>query len=101
MTTVKRAPLPAPGEVWEGARVLAHGLVYPEGPVAMDDGSVVLGEIKAGFITRIDPSGSTERIVRTGGGPNGLAVGPDGALYVCNNGEEAGEIGRASCRERV
>jgi len=57
----------------------------------MDDGSVVLGEIKAGFITRVDPSGSTERIIRTGGGPNGLAVGPDGALYVCNNGEEAGD----------
>jgi gluconolactonase len=25
-------------------------------------------------------------VAHTGGGPNGLAVGPDGAFYVCNNG---------------
>ena len=56
----------------------------------MGDGSVILGEVKAGVITRMDPSGGAERIIRTGGGPNGLAVGPDGALYVCNNGDEAG-----------
>jgi gluconolactonase len=90
VTTVRRAPLPTTGGELEGARILARGLEFPEGPVALGDGSVVLGEVKAGVITRVDPSGSTERIIRTGGGPNGLAVGPDGALYVCNNGDEAG-----------
>ena len=67
-------------------RVVATGLQFPEGPVAMDDGSVVLVEIAAGRITRVQPDGSTTTVAEPGGGPNGLAVGPDGALYVTNNG---------------
>ena len=67
-------------------RELATGLKFPEGPVAMDDGSVILVEIAGGRITRVKPDGKTQTIAKTGGGPNGLAIGPDGALYVCNNG---------------
>lgn len=67
-------------------KVIATGLCFPEGPVAMRDGSVVLVEIERQTVTRVKPDGSTEIIARTGGGPNGLAVGPDGAFYVCNNG---------------
>lgn len=65
---------------------VAGGLRFPEGPVAMADGSVVLVEIAAGRITRVRPDGSTETIAEPGGGPNGLAIGPDGKLYCCNNG---------------
>jgi gluconolactonase len=67
-------------------RELAVGLRFPEGPVAMDDGSVILVEIAAGRITRVKADGKTHPIAKPGGGPNGLAMGPDGALYVCNNG---------------
>lgn len=67
-------------------RVLAEGLRFPEGPVWLKDGSVVLVEIERQTITAVAPDGSTRVIATTGGGPNGLAVGPDGALYVCNNG---------------
>lgn len=67
-------------------RVLATGLCFPEGPVAMPDGSVVLVEIERQTVTRVAPDGSMRVIAHTGGGPNGLAVGPDQALYVCNNG---------------
>ena len=67
-------------------RTIATGLRFPEGPVAMKDGSVVLVEIERQTVTRVRPDGSTEVIAHTGGGPNGLAVGPDGAFYVCNNG---------------
>lgn len=66
--------------------IIASGLRFPEGPVAMPDGSVVLVEIAAGRITRVKPDGSTETVAETGGGPNGLALGPDGKLYCCNNG---------------
>jgi len=53
----------------------------------MADGSVLLVEIKRGTISRVDPdNGSVEVVAQPGGGPNGAAVGPDGALYVCNNG---------------
>ena len=67
-------------------RILAHGLRFPEGPVAMADGSVILVEIARGTVTRVVPDGTTSVVATTGGGPNGAAIGPDGALYVCNNG---------------
>ncbi len=67
-------------------RVIADGLRFPEGPVAMKDGSVILGEIAGAAVTRIARGGAKAPIGNAGGGPNGLATGPDGALYVCNNG---------------
>jgi gluconolactonase len=67
-------------------RVVATGLSFPEGPVAMRDGSVVLVEIERQTVTRVLPDGTVQVIARTGGGPNGMAVGPDSAFYVCNNG---------------
>jgi gluconolactonase len=67
-------------------RVVATGLRFPEGPIAMEDGSVVLTEIAAGRLTRVHPDGTIEAVADTGGGPNGAAVGADGAFYVTNNG---------------
>ena len=66
--------------------IVTDGLRFPEGPVAMADGSVILVEIEAGRITRVSPDGSKETVATPGGGPNGLAIGPDGKLYCCNNG---------------
>nr|WP_202096133.1 SMP-30/gluconolactonase/LRE family protein [Sphingomonas aliaeris] len=65
---------------------IATGLRFPEGPVAMPDGSIILVEIAAGRITRILPDGGKQIVAEPGGGPNGLAIGPDGKLYCCNNG---------------
>ncbi len=66
--------------------VVTTGLQFPEGPIACADGSVLLVEIKRGTLTRVQPDGSQEIVAETGGGPNGAAIGPDGACYVCNNG---------------
>jgi gluconolactonase len=66
--------------------LVAEGLKFPEGPIAMDDGSVILTEIEGGVLTRISPSGEKTVVAETGGGPNGAAIGPDGAIYVTNNG---------------
>ncbi|MBS0480272.1 MAG: SMP-30/gluconolactonase/LRE family protein, partial [Proteobacteria bacterium] len=66
--------------------IVATGLRFPEGPVAMADGSVILVEIAAGRITRVLPDGGKQIVAEPGGGPNGLAIGPDGKLYCCNNG---------------
>lgn len=65
---------------------IATGLKFPEGPIAMPDGSVILVEIARGTLSRVQPDGSIEVIATPGGGPNGAAIGPDGACYVCNNG---------------
>ncbi|WP_242181937.1 SMP-30/gluconolactonase/LRE family protein [Sphingomonas sp. CARO-RG-8B-R24-01] len=65
---------------------IAQGLRFPEGPVAMPDGSVVLVQIAAGRISRVHPDGTVQTVAEPGGGPNGLAIGPDGKLYCCNNG---------------
>jgi gluconolactonase len=67
-------------------RIVAEGLRFPEGPVAMADGSVILGEIAGRAVTRVATDGGKSPLGNAGGGPNGLAVGPDGALYLCNNG---------------
>ncbi len=64
----------------EQLKIVAEGLAFPEGPIAMPDGSVILVEIKRGTITRVW-NGKTEIIATPGGGPNGAALGPDGALY--------------------
>ena len=66
--------------------VIASGLGYPEGPVAMADGSIVLVELAAGTLTRIAPGGARSVIATLGGSPNGVAIGPDGRFYVCNSG---------------
>jgi gluconolactonase len=67
-------------------RELATGLQFPEGPVAMADGSVLVVEIKRGTLTRVSTAGDVEVVADLGGGPNGAAIGPDGAVYVCNDG---------------
>src|SRR5256884_5700433 len=67
-------------------RQITSGLQFPEGPVALADGSVVVVGIKRGTLTRVAPDGKQTIVATTGGGPNGAAIGPDGLVYVCNNG---------------
>jgi gluconolactonase len=67
-------------------RILATGLEFPEGPVWLEDGSVLVAEIRGRRIRRVAPGGTVSVFAETGGGPNGLARGPDGAIYACNNG---------------
>lgn len=67
-------------------REITTGLGFPEGPIWCEDGSILLVEIKRGTLTRVQPDGTKTVVAETGGGPNGAAVGPDGKVYVCNNG---------------
>jgi gluconolactonase len=64
---------------------LAVGLRFPEGPVALSDGSLLVCEITGGTISKIRDGGHTV-VADVGGGPNGAALGPDGRLYIANNG---------------
>ncbi|WP_211238476.1 SMP-30/gluconolactonase/LRE family protein [Actinomadura rifamycini] len=65
---------------------LAEGLLFPEGPVALPDGDVLVVEIHRGTLTRVRPDGTTAVAAETGGGPNGAALGPDGRVYIANCG---------------
>jgi gluconolactonase len=65
---------------------MATGLRFPEGPIAMPDGSVILVEIERQTLSRVMPDGKIEVVAKIPGGPNGAALGPDGAIYICNNG---------------
>lgn len=65
---------------------VATGLQFPEGPIALSDGSVLVVEIRRGTLSRVLPDGKIEVVAECGGGPNGAAIGPDGRVYVCNNG---------------
>ena len=71
---------------------IASGLRFPEGPIAMPDGSVILVEMFGKVITRVLPDGSKQKIADIPGGPNGIAIGPDGAIYLCNNGGSFSEV---------
>lgn len=66
--------------------VIATGLKFPEGPVAMPDGSVLVVEIAGGRLVRVTAAGDVQVVAELGGGPNGAALGADGHCYVCNNG---------------
>jgi gluconolactonase len=65
--------------------VLGSGLGFPEGPVVRDDGSVLVVDIDGGRLVRL-AGGEPAVVASPGGGPNGLAIGPDGHAYVANNG---------------
>ena len=67
-------------------REIAHGLSFPEGPVSLPDGSLLVVEIAAGRLTKINLDGKKTLITQLKGGPNGAAIGPDGRVYICNNG---------------
>ena len=67
-------------------RMLTDKLQFPEGPVVAPDGSVLAVEVRGGTLARISLDGDVTRVANCGGGPNGAAIGPDGHVYVCNNG---------------
>ena len=67
-------------------REITRGLKFPEGPIALADGSVLVVEIEGARLIRVRPDGGHEVAAELGGGPNGAAIGPDGKVYVCNNG---------------
>ena len=50
-------------------REVTTGLQFPEGPVCMADGSVLVVEIRRGTLTRVLPDGAQKIVADLGGGP--------------------------------
>jgi gluconolactonase len=68
------------------AREVTNGLRFPEGPIVLPDGSVLVVEIEGARLMRCRMDGRREVVAELGGGPNGAALGPNNTVYVCNNG---------------
>src|SRR5438876_6319743 len=83
---IRLQPKEPGGFLMADIRVLASDLEFPEGPVVMPDGSVVLVEIRGQRLTRVWPDGRKEVVAKIPCGPNAAALGPDGKMYVCNKG---------------
>ncbi|KAB7598132.1 SMP-30/gluconolactonase/LRE family protein, partial [Verminephrobacter sp. Larva24] len=66
--------------------IIATGLEFPEGPIALADGSVLLVELARSTLVRIEPDGRKQELAHAPGAFNGAAIGPDGRVYLCNNG---------------
>jgi gluconolactonase len=75
---------------------LTDRLRFPEGPISLPGGDVLVVEIAGQALTRVGRDGAVEVVAELDGGPNGAALGPDGHVYVCNSGgwryERRGEL---------
>lgn len=67
-------------------QVFAQDLKFPEGPIALRDGSVLVTELLSQSVTRLFADGRKQIVAKVAGAPNGAALGPDGVVYVANNG---------------
>lgn len=66
-------------------RVIGEGLGFTEGPVFLQSGEIVVVSIDQGRLYRLTETGPRV-FAEPGGGPNGAAEGPDGSVYVAQNG---------------
>src|SRR5206468_4927467 len=82
----RRNPAMESKTIQPAVKQVASGLRFPEGPVAMPDGSVMLVEIERRTLSRVTPDGKVRVVATLGGGPNGAAMGPRSKIYVTNNG---------------
>ncbi len=65
--------------------IIGTGLGFPEGPAVCADGSVLVVDIDGARLLRVGAGGNSV-VAQLDGGPNGLAIGPDGSGYIANNG---------------
>ncbi len=65
--------------------VLGSELGVVEGPVVCQDGALLVTSVNQGRVFRI-ADGRVKTFAATGGGPNGAAEGPDGTIYIAQNG---------------
>ncbi|HWC17659.1 MAG TPA: SMP-30/gluconolactonase/LRE family protein [Terriglobales bacterium] len=73
-----------PGKEWE---LLGEGFKFSEGPAVDREGNVYFTDIPNNRIHKIDLNGKITVWRENSGGANGMMFGPDGRLYVCQNGQ--------------
>lgn len=72
----------------EGARLIADGLTFPEGPIVAPDGTLFFTDVRDNKVYRWRDS-EPEVFLDGTDGMNGLAMDRDGAIYSCAAGANA------------
>jgi len=80
-----RADLLIPGEGW---KEVSSGHKYTEGPVVNASGELFFSDGPANQVHKIDLQGKVSVFAKDCPRINGLAFGPDGKLYGCENGSK-------------
>jgi gluconolactonase len=75
----------SPTAIAEATLLGAH-LGFTEGPVFLRDGGYAVVSLDHGCVYRISSTGQIDVLADTGQGPNGLAQGADGTLFVAQSG---------------
>ncbi|MFI0474119.1 SMP-30/gluconolactonase/LRE family protein [Halomonas sp. HMF6819] len=80
-------------------RVLASGIELVLGPVALEDGGVLLVEARAGRLIHLLPNGERRTVAQVSGRLTGAALGPNGYCYIGSSGgaDWRTEKGKADC----
>jgi gluconolactonase len=65
--------------------VYSEGHEILEGPATDAHGNLYVSDMRKAEIIRVDASGKSETFWKTGDGPNGLMVHPNGEIYACLN----------------
>lgn len=78
---------------------LSGGHQFPEGPIVDKDGTLYICELARGTVTKITTDGESTVLAEMAGSPNGIAFGPDRAIYVCNGGGRWVPRGSTDCSE--
>lgn len=68
--------------------LVSSGHKFTEGPAVDAQGNVFFSDIPNNLIHRISTEGKVSVFRDNSGGANGLMFGPDGRLYVCQNGRK-------------
>ncbi|RYG16402.1 MAG: SMP-30/gluconolactonase/LRE family protein [Chitinophagaceae bacterium] len=87
-TAVAKADVSAiPGVLAEGAKLefIKEGFEGTEGPIGLEDGSLIFTETRANRVTRIAEDGSTSIFLENTNGTNGLAFNKKGELVSVQN----------------
>ncbi len=69
----------------EKAELYARGLSMPEGPAFDGEGNLFVANCRADFVSKISPVGEVSHFVTTGGKTQGVAIHPDGSLYITDH----------------
>lgn len=74
-----------PGQDWE---LVSEGYKLTEGPAVDREGNVFFTDIRNNRIHKIGTDGKVSVFKEDSGAANGMMFGPDGRLYVCQNGRK-------------